>query len=133
MQGKELREMEWSPVQTRPPRLCSSDQSPETYGPWQLARESGRGQIPASAFTLQDEVSLLCPTGATLWLRDLRQENACTQRATYAALPEDCRQCALHEQCVARGAKGDRARRVSAVRHLLPAPSSVEPQAGLLA
>lgn len=132
MQGKELREMEWSPAQERPLRVCSSDQSTETYGPWHLAKDSGRGQIPASAFTLQDEISLRCPTGATLWLRDLRQENAFTQRATYAALPQDCRQCALQEQCVARGAKGDRARRVSAVRHLLPAPSTVEPQTGLL-
>src|SRR5215831_17472854 len=79
MQGGELREMEWSPAQERPPRLCSSDQCSETSGSWHLARDSGRGQIPASAFTLHDEVSLRCPTGATLWLRDLRQENACTE------------------------------------------------------
>ena len=81
----------------------------------------------------QDEISLRCPTRATLWLRDLRQENAFTQRASYAALPQGCRQCAPQEQRVARGDKGDRARRVSAVRHLLPAPSTVEPQMGLLA
>ena len=66
MQGKELREMEWSPAKERPPRLCSSDPSTETYVPWHLARDSGRGQIPASAFTLHDAVSLRCPTGATL-------------------------------------------------------------------
>jgi hypothetical protein len=133
LQGEELREMEWSPASERPPRICSSEQPPETYGPWQLARDSGRGQIPASAFTLHDEVSLRCPTGAPLWLSEMRQENAFTQRATYVAQLDDCRPCPLREQCVARGAKGDRARRVSAVRHLLPAPSSVEPQTGLLA
>jgi hypothetical protein len=79
LQGEELREMEWSPASERPPRICSSEQPPETYGPWQLARDSGRGQIPASAFTLHDEVSLRCPTGAPLWLSEMRQENAFTE------------------------------------------------------
>ncbi|GHO81861.1 hypothetical protein KSD_96320 [Ktedonobacter sp. SOSP1-85] len=133
MQGGELREMEWSPAKERPPRVSSSDQPSEIYGPWQLARDRGRSQIPARAFTLHDEVSLRCPTGAPLWLSEMRQENAFTQRATYVAQLDDCRPCPLREQCLARGAKGDRARRVSAVRHLLPAPSSVEPQTGILA
>lgn len=133
MQGKELREMEWSPAKERPPRLCSSEQPPETYGPWQLARDSGRGQLSASAFTLHDEVSLRCPTGATLWLSEMQQENAFTQRAVFVAQLDDCRPCPLRERCQARGAKGNRARRVSAVRRLLPAPSSVEPQTGILA
>lgn len=132
-QGGELREMEWSLASERPPRICSSEQTIETYGPWQLARDSGRGQIPASAFTLQDEVSLRCPTGATLWLSELQQENAFSQRAVFVAQLDDCRPCPLREQCQARGAKGNRARRVSAVRRLLPAPSSVEPQPGVLA
>lgn len=39
---------------------------------------------------------------------------------------------ALREQCLGRGAKGNRTRRVSAVHRLLPRPSSVEPQAGVL-
>ena len=133
MQGEELREMEWSPASERPPRISSSEQTTETYSRWQWARDSGRDQIPASAFTQHDEVSIRCPTGATLWLSEVRQENAYTQRAVYVAVPEDCRHCSLREQCLARGAKGNRARRVSAVRHLLPAPSSVEPQAGVLA
>jgi hypothetical protein len=133
MQAGELRKMEWSPAKERPPRVASSDQPSGIYGPWQLARDSGRGQIPARAFTLHDEVSLRCPAGAPLWLSEVRQENAFTQRAAYVAQLDDCRPCPLREQCVARGAKGDRARRVSAVRHLLPTPSSVEPQTGLLA
>lgn len=125
--------MEWSPAKERPPRLCSSEQPPETYGPWQLARDSGRGQLSASAFTLHDEVSLRCPTGATLWLSEMQQENAFTQRAVFVAQLDDCRPCPLRERCQARGANGNRARRVSAVRRLLPAPSSVEPQTGILA
>ena len=37
----------------------------------------------------------------------------------------DCQQCSLREQCLASGAKGDRARRESRVRRLLPAPAVV--------
>src|SRR5260221_11808782 len=75
----------------------------------------------------------ICPTGATLWLSEMQQENAFTQRAVFVAQLDDCRPCPLRERCQARGAKGNRARRVSAVRRLLPAPSSVEPQTGILA
>jgi hypothetical protein len=55
------------------------------------------------------------------------------ERAVYVALLDDCRECRLCEQCLGRGAKGNRARRVSAVRRLLPAPSSVERKPGVLA
>jgi hypothetical protein len=67
-----------------------------------------------------------CPAGANLWLSEVRQENAFTQRAVYLAYQTDCQCCALRDQCLASGAKGDRARRVSAVRRLLPPPSTVE-------
>ena len=63
---------------------------------------------------------------------ELRQENAFTQRAVSMASLDDCRECRLREQCLGRGARGNRARRVSAVRRLLPAPASVEPQTGVL-
>jgi hypothetical protein len=55
----------------------------------------------------------------------VRQENAFTQRAVYLAYQTDCQRCALREHCLASGAKGDRARRVSAVRRLLPPPAPV--------
>lgn len=48
------------------------------------------------------------------------------ERTVYLAYQTDCLPCALREQCLAPGAKGNRARRVSAVRRLLPPPSSVE-------
>ena len=56
----------------------------------------------------------------------MRQENAFTQRAVYLAYQTDCQRCCLREQCLAKGAKGDRARRVSAVRRLLPPPAVIE-------
>jgi len=67
-------------------------------------------------------------------LSEVRQENAFTQRAVYLAYQTDCQRCALREQCLASGAKGDRARRVSAVRRLLPpsAPVPVERKPVLL-
>ena len=74
---------------------------------------------------LQEDGKLRCPAGASLWLSEVRQENAFTQRAVYLAYQTDCQLCALREQCLASGAKGDRARRVSAVRRLLPPPAPV--------
>jgi hypothetical protein len=56
----------------------------------------------------------------------VRQENAFTQRAVYLAYQTDCQCCSLREHCLAKGAKGNRARRVSAVRRLLPTPAIVE-------
>ena len=44
----------------------------------------------------------------------------------------DCLSCELRGQCLGRGAKGTRARRVSAVRRLLPSSASVERPSPLL-
>jgi hypothetical protein len=63
---------------------------------------------------------------------ELRQENAFTQRAVFLASLEDCQGCPLREQCLRPGAKGNRARRLSAVRRLLPAPATLLPQTGVL-
>ena len=76
--------------------------------------------------------TLRCPAGSSLRPSELRQENAFTQRAVYAGFPGDCRACQLREQCLGRGAKGNSARRVSAVRRLLPMPASVERKPGVL-
>ena len=75
---------------------------------------------------------LRCPAGNSLWLSDVQQENAFTQRAVYRAYQTDCQRCALREQCLASGAKGDRARRVSAVRRLLPPPAKLAREPVLL-
>jgi hypothetical protein len=132
MQGKELRDIEWAPPKERPPVVSASDEIPETYGSWQWAKGGGRGQIGGSAFTMQDDGTLRCPAGATLWFSELRQENALTQRAVFLASREDCQGCSLREQCLRPGAKGNRARRLSAVRRLLPAPATLLPQTGVL-
>ena len=128
MQGGELREMEWAPSTETAPLVFAWQDPPEEYGPWQWAGESGRaaGRFTAEAFTLQEDGKLRCPAGASLWLSEVRQENAFTQRAVYLAYQTDCLPCALREQCLDPRAKGNRARRVSAVRRLLPPPATVE-------
>lgn len=100
----------------------------EEYGPWRWAAAFGAatGRFGADVFVLQENGTLRCPAGFSLWLSEVRQENAFTQRATYLGFRSDCEPCALKEQCLGRGAKGNRARRVSAVRRLLPSPAVVE-------
>jgi hypothetical protein len=134
MQGSELRDIEWAPPKEAPPLLVTAENPAQEYGPWQWAAAFGRatGRFGAETFVLQENGTLRCPAGSSLWLSELRQENAFTQRAVYAGFPSDCRACGLREQCLGQGARGNRARRVSAVRHLLPTPSSLEPQTGVL-
>jgi hypothetical protein len=105
MQGAELREMEWAPPKEAPPFLVAAENPPEEYGPWQWAAAYGRatGRFGADAFTLQEDGKLRCPAGASLWLSEVRQENAFTQRAVYLAYQTDCQRCCLREQCLAKG------------------------------
>jgi len=127
MQGVQLREIEWAPATEAPAAFGASEPPAQEYGPWQLAAAFGRatGRFGAEDFVLQEDGKLRCPAGASLWLSEVRQENEFTQRAVYLAYQTDCQRCALREQCLASGAKGDRARRVSAVRRLLPPPAPV--------
>jgi hypothetical protein len=122
MQGGELREMEWAPSTETTPLVFAWQDPPEEYGPWQWAGESGRaaGHFTTEAFTLQEDGKLRCPAGASLWLSEVRQENAFAQRAVYLAYQTDCLPCALREQCLDPRAKGNRTRRVSAVHRPFP-------------
>lgn len=45
--------------------------------------------------------------------------------AVYLAYQTDCQRCSLREECLSKGSKGSHARRISAFRRLLPAPSSI--------
>lgn len=128
MQGGALRAIEWAPPKATSPVLIPVMEPKEEYGPWHWAAAFGRGtgRFGAAAFTLQADGKLRCPAGAYLWLSEVRQADAFTQRAVYLAYQGDCQACSLREQCLAPGATGNRARRVSAVRRLLPTPAVVE-------
>src|SRR5581483_4600693 len=124
----------WAPPKEAMLLFLAPEPIQEEYSPWQLAGDGGRarGQFPSEAFVMQEDGKLRCPAGVSLWLSEVRQENAFTQRAVYLAYQTDCQPCALREQCLAPGAQGNRARRVSAVRRLLPAPSLAEQKPVLL-
>lgn len=125
MQGDALREIEWAPPKATTLLSLTPEPVPEEYGPWQWAAQYA-GRFGGDAFSLQENGTLRCPAGANLWLSEVCQEHAFTQRATSVAFRTDCQKCSLREQCLASKAKGDCARRVSTVRRLLPQPSSVE-------
>src|SRR5260370_23325818 len=90
MQGGELREMEWAPPKYAPPFLVAEEIPPEEYGPWQWAASFGRatGRFGAEAFPLQENGRLRCPAGASLWLSEVRQENAFTRAGCLPGLPD---------------------------------------------
>jgi hypothetical protein len=135
MQGGKTREIEWAPVKAAPPFLVPEESPPQEYGPWQQAVAFGRaaGRLGADTFVLQEDGTLRCPAGASLWLSEVRQENAFTQRAVYVASQMDCPHCTLREQCLGRHAKGIALVGEVAVRRLLPSPLSVEQDPHLLA
>jgi hypothetical protein len=128
LQEGETREIEWAPAKSAPAFLVLQESSSQEYGPGPQATAFGRaaGRFGADAFVLQEDGTLRCPAGASLWLSEVRQENAFTQRTLYVASQTDCPHCALRDQCLGRNAKGNRARRVSMVRRLLPPPATVE-------
>ncbi len=90
MQGAELREIEWASPKESPPFLVAAENPPEEYGPWQWAGDAGRarGRFGAEAFVLQENGRLRCPAGASLWLSEVRQENAFTRARRLPGLPD---------------------------------------------
>jgi hypothetical protein len=60
----------WAPPKEAPPVLVAAENSTEEYGPWQWAAVFGRatGLICAEAFVLQENGTLRCPAGSSLWL-----------------------------------------------------------------
>ncbi len=127
--------MEWAPPKESPPFLVTEEDPPEEYGPWQWAaafgRATGRGLRRCLHITGGWEATLSSrsqPVVERSAPRKCFHESA----AVYLAYQTDCQGCSLREQCLASGAKGDRARRVSAVRRLLPPPALVEHKPVLL-
>jgi hypothetical protein len=99
---------------------------PEEYGPWQWAAPYA-GRFGGDAFSVATKTGpCAVQQGPACGSRKSVKKMPSRERATYVAFRTDCQKCSLREQCLASKAKGDRARRVSAVRRLLPQPSSVE-------
>src|SRR5947209_1774354 len=90
MQGDELREIEWASPKEAAPLFLTWESTPEEYGPWQLAGDGGRarGQIGSSAFVFQENGRLRWEARASLWLSEVRQENAFTRACCLPGLPD---------------------------------------------
>jgi hypothetical protein len=90
MQGVQVRELEWAPPNEAPAVFVAEDPPPEEYGPWQWAAAFGRatGLICAEDFVLQEDGKLRCPAGASLWVSEVRQENAFTRAGRLPGLPD---------------------------------------------
>jgi len=125
----QLCEIEWAPPKESPPVFAAVEDVPEAYGPWQWAAAFGRatGRICAEDFVLQEDGKLRCPAGASLWLSEVRQENAFTEAGRLAFPTRPIVSLVLCESSVwQKAAKGDRARRESRVRRLLPPPAPLQ-------
>ena len=74
MQGGKTREIEWAPVKAAPPFLVPEESPPQEYGPGPRAAAFGRaaGRFGADTFVLQEDGTLRCPAGASLWLSEVR-------------------------------------------------------------
>jgi hypothetical protein len=90
MQGVQVREIEWAPPKEAPPVFIVEETPPEEYGPWQWAAAFGRatGRFGAEDFVVQEDGKLRCPAGASLWLSEVRQENAFTRAGRLSGLPD---------------------------------------------
>jgi hypothetical protein len=80
----------WAPAKEAPPRFVAVENAPQEYGPWQWAKPFGAATgllASRSLFRGRENGMLRCPAGASLWLSEVRQETALTQRAVYVASP----------------------------------------------
>jgi hypothetical protein len=96
------------------PVVASGPVTTGEYGPPQWARRSFTGGFPGSAFLLQSDGTLLCPTHHPLYPQERRPERDGSYRLLYAARIGDCRRCELRAHCQ-ESSSTVKLRRVSAV------------------
>jgi len=103
--------VEASPTMPQVPMLEAS--AAQLTGQW--ARAPRPGLFAGKDFTPQENGSLNCPAGETLWERERRLQADGSLRIYYAARVSSCRTCALRTQCL-RGEPTQRlGRKVSVV------------------
>ncbi len=126
----ESRCLRWSGSLPKLPLLSSSRKN----HPWKtMAPGNGlprsdepRGVLGRRTRVVQEDGKLRCPAGASRWLSEVRQENACTEaRPSPWPTRRIVSRVFYGNGAWQKAAKGDRVRRVSAVRRLLPPPAPV--------
>ncbi len=99
-----MRTTEFAPARATEPEkqaspLPEAEPGDFQYGPPQWARTSFTGGFPGSAFLLQPDGTLLCPTNHPLYPQERRPERDGSLRVLYAARIGHCRPCPLRAQC----------------------------------
>jgi hypothetical protein len=117
----EVRTTEFAPALSVAPQIPVLKRPRQAhFGPPELVQISRRGCLPASAFEWQDDGTLRCPEGHTLYRQDKRREKGGTLRVIYGARISDCRGCRLREHCQGVGSQERGPRQVSAILHPRP-------------
>ena len=96
--------------------------APQLVGQW--ARAARPGLFAGRDFTPQENGTLRCPAGQTLWERERRPQADGSLRIYYAARRSSCRACALRTQCLRGEPTQVLGRKVSVVVGRTPAPPS---------
>jgi hypothetical protein len=102
--------------------------APELVGQW--ARAARPGLFAGRDFTPQEDGTLRCPAGQSLWERERRPQADGSLRIYYAARRGSCRACALRAQCLRGEPTQVLGRKVSVV--VGRAPASPSPAAAAL-
>ena len=91
MQGGQGREIEWAPPKQAPPVLLAAENPPQEYGRLPVGcsvRTSHRAFRGRGLHRCRENGRLRCPAGASLWLSEVRQENAFTRAGCLPGLPD---------------------------------------------
>jgi hypothetical protein len=99
--------------------------APQQAGQW--ARAARPGLFEGLDFVPQEDGTLRCPAGQTLWERERRPQADGRLRLYYAARLCSCRACALRAQCLRCAPTQTLGRKVSVVLGRPPAPTSPPP------
>ena len=128
MRGVQVREIEWAPPKEAPAVFVAEEPSPEEYGPWQWAAAFGRatGLICAEdARVARGREAVLPSRGQPVVERSASRECLYESRPSTWPIRRIVSPVLCESSVWRKAAKGDRARRVSAVRRLLPPPAPV--------
>jgi hypothetical protein len=128
MQGDELREVEWAPSKEAILPLPDPEPAPEEYGPWQLAGGVGRAQdqIGSSSFVWQEDGKLRCPGFCYPLAERASVRRTLSLNGLFTWPTREIVSVALYANSVwLQEPACNRARRVSAMRRLLPPLTSI--------
>ena len=91
MQAGKVREIEWAPPKPAPAFFVAGENPAEAYGPWQWAAAFGRatgGGLCRGLPGCRENATLRWQARASLWLSEVRQENAFRRACCLSGLPD---------------------------------------------